>query len=118
MCRLIEGSALTLRSYGPGRGHGLSDGPAKEFKKNMLLSRGRDAYRTRIRQALTRAIGPSVIEEQRPMIRQLVKDLLQKIDPDKESDLLHDFAFSVPASLFCLWFGAPLSDAPLGRRPV
>ena len=88
------------------------EGPAKEFKRCMLLSHGRDAYRTRIRQALIRAIGASVIEEQRPMIRQLVRDLLQKIDPDKESDLLHDFAFSVPASLFCLWFGAPLSDAP------
>ncbi len=91
---------------------GFPEGPAKEFKKCMLLSHGRDAYRTRIRQALIRAIGASVIEEQRPMIRQLVKDLLQKIDPDQESDLLNDFAFSVPASLFCLWFGAPLSDAP------
>ena len=88
------------------------EGPAKECKKCMLLSHGRDEYRTRIRQALTRAIGPSVIEKQRPMIRQLIKDLLQKIDPDKESDLLHGFAFLVPASLFCLWFGAPLSDAP------
>ena len=91
---------------------GFPEGPAKEFKKCMLLSHGRDEYRTRIRQALTRAIGASVIENQRPMIRQLVKDLLQKIDPDKETDLLHDFAFSLPASLFCLWFGAPLSDAP------
>ena len=91
---------------------GFPEGPAKEFKKCMLLSHGRDAYRTRIRQALIRAIGASVIEEQRPMIRQLVKDLLQKIDPDQESDLLNDFAFSVPASLFCQWFGAPLSDAP------
>ena len=91
---------------------GFPEGPAREFKKCMLLSHGRDAYRTRIRQALVRAIGPSVIAEQRPMIRQLVKDLLQKTDPDKETDLLHDFAFSVPSSLFCLWFGAPLSDAP------
>ncbi len=91
---------------------GFPEGPAKEFKKCMLLSHGRDAYRTRIRQALIRAIGASVIEEQRPMIRQLVRDLLQKIDPDKESDLLNDFAFSVPSSLFCQWFGAPLSDAP------
>ena len=47
------------------------EGPAKECKKCMLLSHGRDEYRTRIRQALTRAIGPSVIEKQRPMIRQL-----------------------------------------------
>ena len=63
---------------------GFPEGPAKEFKKNMLLSHGRDAYRTRIRQALIRAIGASVIEEQRPMIRQLARELLQKIDPDKE----------------------------------
>ena len=90
---------------------GFPEGPAKDFKECMLLSHGRDEYRTRIRQALTRAVGASVIEKQRPMIRQLVKDLLQKIDPDKESDLLNDFAFLIPASLFCLWFGAPLSDA-------
>lgn len=87
------------------------EGPAKEFKKAMLLSHGRDAYRTRIRQALTRAIGPSVIENQRPMIRQLTKDLLQDVDANKTSDLLNEFAFTLPASLFCVWFGAPLSDA-------
>lgn len=87
------------------------EGPARDHKVAMLMNHGRDEYRTRIRQAVTRAIGASVIEKQRPMIRQLVKDLLQKIDPDKESDLLHDFSFMVPASLFCLWFDAPLEDA-------
>lgn len=94
------------------RAMGFPEGPAKEFKQNMLLSHGRDEYRTRIRHALTRAIGPSVIERQRPMIRQLAKDLLLRIDANNESDLLHDFAFMLPASLFCLWFGAPLEDAP------
>ncbi len=91
---------------------GFPDGPAREFKQNMLLSHGRDEYRKRIRHALTKTIGPTAIEKQRPVIRQLAKDLLLKIDPDKESDLLHDFAFMLPASLFCLWFGAPLEDAP------
>lgn len=90
---------------------GFPEGPARDFKQNMLLSHGRDEYRTRIRQALMRAIGPSVIEKQRPMIRQLAKDLLLKIDPNEEADFLHEFAFLLPASLFCLWFGAPLEDA-------
>lgn len=87
------------------------EGPAKEYKKGKLISHGRGKYRTRVRQALTRAVGASVIEKQRPMIRQLVKDILQKIDPDKESEMLRDFSFMVPASLFCLWFGSPLEDA-------
>jgi len=88
------------------------EGPAKEYKKGKLISHGRGKYRTRVRQALTRTIGASVIEEQRPMIRQLVKDILQKIDPDKKSEMLRDFSFLVPSSLFCLWFGSPLEDAP------
>lgn len=91
---------------------GFPEGPAREFKKNMLLSHGRDEYRTRIRQALIRAVGATVVEKQRPMIRQLSKDLLQKLDTGREVDLLQDFAFMIPASLFCLWFGAPLEDAP------
>ena len=91
---------------------GFPEGPAKEFKKAMLLSHGRDAYRTRIRQALTRAVGASVIEKQRPMIRQLVKDILHKLDENKDTEMLHKFGFGVPSSLFCLWFGAPLEDAP------
>ena len=90
---------------------GFPEGPAKEFKKSMLLSHGRDEYRTRIRQALTRAIGASIIEKQRPMIRQLVKSLLQDLDSKNDIDLLNDFAFLLPASLFCQWFGAPMSDA-------
>ena len=88
------------------------EGPAKEFKKAMLLSHGRDKYRTRIRQALTRAVGASVIEKQRPMIRQLVKDILHNLDESNDSEMLQKFGFGVPSSLFCLWFGAPLADAP------
>lgn len=87
------------------------EGPAKEFKKNMLLSHGRDEYRTRIRQALTRVIGPNVIDDQRPDIRQIAKDILQDIERGREVDLLNDFAFMIPARLFCSWFGAPVSDA-------
>lgn len=87
------------------------EGPAKEFKRTMLLSHGRDAYRTRIRQALIRAVGASTIEKQRPMIRELAVNLLHDLDSSKEIDLLNDFSFIFPASLFCLWFGAPLSDA-------
>jgi cytochrome P450 len=91
---------------------GFPEGVAKEFKKRMLLGHGRDDYRKRVRQSLMRAVGASAIENQRPMIRQLVRDLLQNIDPDKESDLLNDYAFLTPASLFCLWFGRPMKDAP------
>jgi cytochrome P450 len=91
---------------------GFPEGPAMEFKKAMLLSHGRDEYRTKIRQALTRAVGASVIEKQRPMIRTLVGDILNDLSQASESDLLHKFAFGVPSSLFCLWFGAPLEDAP------
>ena len=92
------------------------EGPAKEFKKAMLLSHGRDEYRTRIRRTLTRAVGPSVIEKQRPMIRQLVKDILHNLEQDKDSELLHGFGFMVPSRLFCLWFGAASGRCPLGRR--
>jgi cytochrome P450 len=91
---------------------GFPEGPAKEFKRTMLLSHGRDEYRTRIRQALTRAVGASVIEKQRPLIRQLVKDILQSLDPEENSDMLHKLALGVPSSLFCHWFGAPVEDAP------
>jgi cytochrome P450 len=90
---------------------GFPEGPAKDFKKSMLLSHGRDEYRKRIRQALIRAVGPSTIEKQRPMIRRLVKTLLQDLDSKDDIDLLNDFAFLLPASLFCQWFGAPISDA-------
>jgi len=87
------------------------DGPAKEFKKNMLLSHGRDEYRTRIRQALTRVIGPNVIEEQRSAIRQIANGLVGELDRGQEIDLLNDYAFVIPARLFCSWFGAPVTDA-------
>lgn len=91
---------------------GFPEGAAKEFKRRMLLGHGRDEYRSRIRQVLIRAVGEGVVKNQRPMIRQLVKQLLDNCDPDKEVDLLADYGFATPANLFCLWFGAPLSDAP------
>lgn len=87
------------------------EGAAKNFKRNMLLSHGRDAYRTHIRQALTRAIGAPVVEKQRPMIRQLAGALLGGLDSSQPADMLTDFAFLLPASLFCHWFGAPEADA-------
>lgn len=87
------------------------EGDAKEFKKNMLLSHGRDDYRTHMRRAVTRAIGASVVETQRPMIRELARDILKELDSGNSVDFLNDFAFLLPSSLFCSWFGAPLSDA-------
>ena len=87
-------------------------GPAREFKENMLLSHGRDEYRTKIRQALMRAIGPGAVEAQRSMIRRLAKDILQEVDPNRAADLLQGYGFLLPARLFCMWFGAPLEDAP------
>jgi len=108
---LLRDKRLNSDHMGLVESMGFPEGPAKEFKKAMLLSHGRDEYRTRIRQALTKTIGPSRIEEQRAPIRQLVNDLLQGLDSKSEIDLLNDFAFLLPASLFCQWFGAPLSDA-------
>ena len=91
---------------------GFPEGPALDFKRRMLLGHGRDEYRTRIRRTLTRTVGRSVVQQQRPMIRQLVRDLLKKIESNDETDFLYHYAFMTPATLFCLWFDAPIKDAP------
>lgn len=87
------------------------EGPAKAFKRRMLLGHGRDEYRTRIRRVLQKIIGPAEVARQRPAIRSITEDLLSRLDSVSPSDLLWNYAFLTPATLFCNWFGAPWQDA-------
>ncbi len=89
---------------------GLPPSRALDYKRRMLLTQNRGDTRKRIRNTLSRLIGPGEAADMRGEIAHVVSQLIDGI-VGKSADLKIDFADLVPAGVYCTWVDAPLSDA-------
>lgn len=65
---------------------------------------------TKLRLLLNPHFTPRAIERYRPMVRGIVKRLLDKLEGKGQMELLNDFAYQVPMSVLLELIGAPLVD--------
>ncbi len=60
---------------------------------------------TRLRGLVSKAFTPRVIEQLRPHIQQIVDGLLDRVQGDREMDLIEQFAYPLPVIVICEMLG-------------
>lgn len=68
---------------------------------------------TRIRRLLNARFTPRAVEQYRPRVRAIVNDLLDKLEPKRRMELVHEFAYLVPLTVILELLGAPSLDREL-----
>ncbi|HEV7707505.1 MAG TPA: cytochrome P450 [Asanoa sp.] len=100
---------LSKDLYGPEQHFLRIFGPNSEaINKNMLNSDPPE--HSRLRRITSRAFAPRRIEALRPRVAELVSDLLDKVIPQGQADLMHDFAIPLPMMVISELLGIPAAD--------
>jgi cytochrome P450 len=100
---------LSKDLYGPGQHYLRIFGPNSEaLNKNMLNADPPE--HTRLRRITSQAFAPRRIEALRPRVAEIVDDLLDKIIPQGQSELMHDFAIPLPMMVISELLGIPQLD--------
>jgi cytochrome P450 len=80
----------------------------RSYSVGMLQSDPPD--HTRLRALVNKAFTPRAVERMRPRIQILVDNLLDRVQPHGHMDILHDFAYQVPAIVIAEMLGVPTED--------
>jgi len=64
----------------------------------------------RIRELLARHFTPRAVAKYRPLMQQVVDDLLAQVEGREEVDLVGDLALSLPTAVICKILGVPAED--------
>ncbi|MCI4065672.1 cytochrome P450 [Micromonospora sp. R77] len=100
---------LSKDLYGPGQHYLRIFGPNSEgLNRNMLNSDPPE--HTRLRRIVSQAFAPRRIEALRPRVAQIVDDLLDKIVPQGQAELMRDFAIPLPMRVIGELLGIPVAD--------
>ncbi|WP_341719773.1 cytochrome P450 [Micromonospora sp. FIMYZ51] len=100
---------LSKDLYGPQEHYLRIFGPnSAGLNKNMLNADPPE--HTRLRRLVSQAFAPRRIEAMRPRVAQIVDDLLDKIVPHGEAELMHDFAIPLPMLVISDLLGIPATD--------
>ncbi|MDW3848498.1 cytochrome P450 [Micromonospora sp. BRA006-A] len=100
---------LSKDLYGPGQHYLKIFGPNSEgLNRNMLNSDPPE--HTRLRRVVSQAFAPRRIEALRPRIASTVEQLIDKMAPHGEADLMHEFAIPLPMTVICELLGVPPAD--------
>jgi cytochrome P450 len=65
---------------------------------------------TRLRSLMVKAFTPRIVEAMRSHIQHIVDDLLDKVLPNGQMELIHDFAYPLPAIVIAEMLGVPPED--------
>lgn len=87
------------------------DDPLVRLGDTLLMKDPPD--HTRLRRLVHKAFTPRTVEGLRPVIRRLVDDLLDPLEPGVEVDLIEGLAHPLPVSVIC-----EMLDIPPGDRPT
>jgi cytochrome P450 len=100
---------LSKDLYGPEQHFLRIFGPNSEaINKNMLNSDPPE--HSRLRRITSRAFAPRRIEALRPRVAEIVSELLDKVVPQGQADLMHDFAIPLPMMVISELLGIPAAD--------
>ena len=93
------------------------DGMAASGRTTLVLRD--DPDHARLRKLLAKPFGARQVEAQREMIRHRVNDAMDEVadahGPRGEIDLIADFAYPLPVTIFCEMLGVPDEDHPKFR---
>jgi len=81
------------------------------MQKNTLLFLPPDKH-DRVRGLIAKAFTPRSVEQRDDRIREVIHELLDRVEPKGGMDLVHDFAFLLPVIVICEMLGVPTEDLP------
>jgi cytochrome P450 len=84
------------------------------WRKDMLTSDPPD--HTRLRNLVSKAFTPRMIEQLRPRIQQIADELLDAVQDQGKMELIEQFAFPLPITVISEMLGIPASDRQRFRR--
>lgn len=88
----------------------VREGPLyEEMRRNILHINGPD--HTRLRGLVNPSLSPRAVERYRPVMRALLGDLFERIDPAR-CEFVEDIAKPYPSQAIAHVMGVPLQDAP------
>jgi cytochrome P450 len=90
--------------------YGVDDGPLREEIDHNLLHLDGDVHR-RLRSLVGPSFTPRAADRWRPLLRQIVAELLARVAPTGRCDAVPDLAVPYPARTIATVMGAPLEDA-------
>ena len=82
-----------------------------EMQKNTLLFLPPDKH-DRVRGLISKAFTPRSVENRDGRIREVIHELLDRVESKGRMDLSHDFAFLLPVIVICEMLGVPTEDLP------
>ena len=83
--------------------------PNDERVNTNLLSMDGDDHR-RVRQLVTKAFTPRMVERLRPRIQEIADGLIDRVADDGRMELVDDFAFPLPITVIAELLGIPVAD--------
>ncbi len=82
-----------------------------EMQKNTLLFLPPDKH-DRVRGLISKAFTPRSVDQRDGRIRDVIHELLDRVEEQGRMDLVHDFAFLLPVIVICEMLGVPTEDLP------
>jgi cytochrome P450 len=82
-----------------------------EMQKNTLLFLPPDKH-DRVRGLFSKAFTPRSVDQRDGRIREVIHELLDRVEAKGRMDLVHDFAFLLPVIVICEMLGVPTEDLP------
>lgn len=82
-----------------------------EMQKNTLLFLPPEKH-DRVRGLIAKAFTPRSVEQRDDRIREVIHELLDRIEEKGRMDIVHDLAFLLPVIVICEMLGVPSEDLP------
>jgi hypothetical protein len=82
-----------------------------EMQRNTLLFLPPDKH-DRVRGLLSRVFTPRSVEQREGRIREVIEELLDRVEPNGRMDVVGDLAFLLPVIVICEMLGVPTEDLP------
>lgn len=89
--------------------------PLLELIGNHMLNKDGTDHR-RLRNLVSQAFTPRMVENLRPRIEAIASELLDRMQPQGQADLVNAYAFPLPITVIAELMGIPLEDQELFRE--
>jgi cytochrome P450 len=80
-----------------------------EMQRNTLLFLPPGKH-DRVRGLISRAFTPRAVAERQGRIREVLEQLIDRVEAEGRMDVVHDFAFQLPVVVICEMLGVPTED--------
>ncbi len=90
----------------------IERGPTYKILENWMVFRDPPDH-TRLRRLVSRAFTPRAVEAWRPLAEAAVEEMIRDVAPKGHMDLVHDFAYPIPAIVIAEMMGVPAEERDL-----